>query len=120
MNLEAIAKAYVQCVELEERAQAETSVLADDLSVLRSDLHAVLMQALKAENISFSDRADAARIAFDICTGRSVMKRSGLAELAQRGIVEWSGGRPKGLSHHVKIKGKPLSQTIIDDREDRV
>ena len=64
MNLDQIAKAYTQCVELEERAREESSPLADDLSDLRSDLHALLMQALRAEKIPFLDRADAARIAF--------------------------------------------------------
>ena len=66
MNLEAAAKAYVTCVELEERAQREAASLAEDVSILRSDLHALLMEALRDAHIPFSDRSDAARIAFEI------------------------------------------------------
>ncbi len=66
MTLEKIARAYTQCVELEERARSENAALADDLAVLRADLHALLMETLTAARIPFSDRADAARIAFEL------------------------------------------------------
>ena len=70
MNIAAIAKAYTTCVELEERAQRESPALADDLSILRSDLHALLMEALRAARIPYADRSDAARIAFEIVQGK--------------------------------------------------
>jgi hypothetical protein len=66
LNLEAVAKAYISCIELEERAHQEASQLAEDLAILRADLHALLMQALRAANIPFIDRAHAARLAYDI------------------------------------------------------
>ena len=66
MSLTHIAKAYTTCVELEERARQESPALAEDLSILRADLHALLMQALRESNIPFADRSDAARIAFDL------------------------------------------------------
>ena len=70
MNLGTIAKAYTACIELEERAQRESPALSDDLSILRSDLHALLMDALRQARIPYSDRADAARIAFEIVQGK--------------------------------------------------
>jgi hypothetical protein len=66
MTLVAIANAYVNCVELEERAQREAASLAEDVSILRSDLHALLMDALRDAHIPYADRSDAARIAFEI------------------------------------------------------
>ena len=66
MNLEAVARAYTSCVELEERAQRDSPPLAEELSILRSDLHALLMEALRDARIPYSDRSDAARIAFEI------------------------------------------------------
>jgi hypothetical protein len=66
MNLELIARAYVSCVELEERAGSEASQLAEELASLRADLHAVLMDALRQSKISFADRQEASRIAFEI------------------------------------------------------
>jgi prevent-host-death family protein len=46
--------------------------------------------------------------------------KSGLWELVRQGKVTWSGGKPLGLTLGIRIKGKPLSQTIFEDREDRV
>jgi len=66
MNLEAIARAYVKSVELEEQAGADAPSLAEDLASLRADLHALLMDALRQSKIPFADRQDAARIAFEI------------------------------------------------------
>ncbi len=68
MTLESIARAYTTCVELEEKASTESGQLADDLSVLRADLHALLMEALRENKIPFTDRSDAARLAFQIVT----------------------------------------------------
>jgi hypothetical protein len=70
MNLEAVAKAYVNCVELEERAQRDAPSMAEDLSLLRSDLHAMLMETLRDAHIPYSDRSDAAHIAFEIVQKR--------------------------------------------------
>lgn len=66
MNLQAIARAYVSCVELEEKARSEAPELSEDLALLRADLHAILMDALRQSNIPFADRQHAARIAFEI------------------------------------------------------
>ena len=70
MNLATIAKVYTTCIEMEERARRESPALADDLSILRSDLHAVMMDALRQARIPYTDRADAARIAFEIVQGK--------------------------------------------------
>lgn len=70
MNLEAIAKAYTRSIELEEHAGQEAPALADEASVLRADLHALLMEALRQAGIPFADRSDAARIAYDIALGK--------------------------------------------------
>lgn len=37
-------------------------------------------------------------------------------ELTRRGIGSWRGGKPKGASHPVVIKGKPISQIVLDER----
>lgn len=70
MNIEEMAKAYVQCVELEETARTGANVLAEDLSVLRADLHALWMDALREAKIPFADRSEAAHLAYDIATGK--------------------------------------------------
>ena len=37
-------------------------------------------------------------------------------ELTRKGIGSWKGGKPKGASRSVAIKGKRLSQIVIEDR----
>jgi hypothetical protein len=70
MNLEAIARAYVRAVELDDRAQSSGSELGEELSILRADLHALLLQALRDAHVPFTDRAEAAGIAFEIAQGK--------------------------------------------------
>jgi len=64
--LESVARAYTQCVDLEERARSSGSLLAEDLAILRADLHALLMESLRQAHIPFADRSHAARIAFEL------------------------------------------------------
>jgi len=37
-------------------------------------------------------------------------------ELSRKGIGLWKGGKPKGASRQVVVKGKPVSQIIIEER----
>jgi hypothetical protein len=69
MKPEAIARAYLACIELEERIRNESPELAEEVGPLRAELHALLMQALREANIPFVDRADAAHIAVDLVNG---------------------------------------------------
>lgn len=42
-------------------------------------------------------------------------ERQALAELAAEGVVEWGGGKPKGV-RGIFVRGEPVSETIIRDR----
>ncbi len=64
MTPEEIARAYLDAVESEERAAAEFPERAAELGERRAELHALLMQTLRENNIPFTDRADAAQIAY--------------------------------------------------------
>ena len=39
-----------------------------------------------------------------------------LAVLAARGLVTLPAGRPRGRMRRVRVKGRPLSRTILEDR----
>ncbi len=66
MKLSDVARAYVASVELEERVRSEAPALSEEISVLRADLHALLMESLRENHVPFADRSDAARIAFEL------------------------------------------------------
>jgi hypothetical protein len=39
-----------------------------------------------------------------------------LEKLVQEGVIEWGGGKPKGL-RGVVVRGEPVSETIIRNRQ---
>jgi len=39
-----------------------------------------------------------------------------LEAMVRDGEAFWSGGKPKGSKKRVKIKGRPISETVIEDR----
>jgi prevent-host-death family protein len=41
---------------------------------------------------------------------------AGVHAMIRRGEATWSGGKPQGLNPRIRVKGKPLSQVILDDR----
>lgn len=36
--------------------------------------------------------------------------------LSRKGIGSWKGGKPKGASRRVTVKGKPISQIVTEER----
>jgi len=75
MKPDAIARAYVTCVEMEDRLRDESPHLADELGELRGDLHALLLEVFKEAGIPFTDRADAAQKAFTLVRSRAPYPR---------------------------------------------
>ena len=43
-----------------------------------------------------------------------------LRELVVRGMVMWSGGKPRGASPPAHVTGRPISEILIEDRGDPV
>ena len=39
-----------------------------------------------------------------------------LEGMIREGLATWGGGKPKGAKKRVKIKGRPISETVIEDR----
>jgi prevent-host-death family protein len=39
-----------------------------------------------------------------------------LKKLARTGLGTWSGGKPKGASRLVVVKGKPVGDIVLEDR----
>jgi prevent-host-death family protein len=37
-------------------------------------------------------------------------------ELSRKGVGTWKGGKPRGGSRSAVIKGKPVSQIVLDER----
>jgi len=78
---------------------------------------------LKAKLSSYIDRVNKGDQVIITEYGREVAmitrispERKAIRSLIDSGKAHWSGGKPKGLEG-VTIKGKPLSETILEERE---
>jgi len=91
MSLEMVARAYVACVDLEERLCRQSPEWAQETAILRADLHALLMEALREAHIPFADRSDAAHIAFTITQGKLPAAALSTPALAKK--------KPNGIGH---------------------
>jgi prevent-host-death family protein len=36
--------------------------------------------------------------------------------MVREGLAHWGGGKPRGSSRPVKVKGRPISETMLEDR----
>ena len=36
--------------------------------------------------------------------------------MVREGLAQWGGGKPKGSSRPVRVKGRPISETMLEDR----
>ncbi len=39
-----------------------------------------------------------------------------LLAMVREGLAKWGGGKPRGLVKPVRIRGKPISETVLEDR----
>ncbi len=69
MNLLEIASIYTDLVSLENAIPESEPHAKEELGILRSKYHQLLMDKMKEENIEFFDRFDATRRAFDLVRG---------------------------------------------------
>jgi len=39
-----------------------------------------------------------------------------IARMVQEGIASWGGGKPRGATHPQRVRGAPVSSTVLEDR----
>ena len=39
-----------------------------------------------------------------------------VAAMVREGLASWGGGKPRGSSRPARVRGKPVSRTIVEDR----
>jgi prevent-host-death family protein len=83
------------------------------VSELRKNLGRYLRNVKQGRTIVITLRGQAVAV---LTAGESDPDSQVAWKLSARGIGSWKGGKPKGASRAVVIKGKPLSQVIIEER----
>lgn len=88
--------------------------MATDIGVrdLKNQLSRYLQDVKQGRSITVTERGKP--IAVLVPAGRPDVRA--VQELVARGVGSWKGGKPKGISRPVVIKGKPVSEIVIEER----
>lgn len=80
---------------------------------LKNRLSYYLREVKKGEKILITERE---KIVAAIVPVENADEDSKLLSLVREGFAAWKGGKPVGSRNPVKIKGKTVSELIIEDR----
>ncbi len=78
---------------------------------LKAKLSSYVERVRQGELIVITDHGEEVAAMIPISSERRVIK-----SLIELGNAQWSGGKPKGLGC-IALKGKPLSETILEERQ---
>ena len=79
---------------------------------LKSKLSRYITEAKKGEGLIVTDRGQFVAAIHPLSNEFRVVQY-----LLETGKASWSGKKPRGLSGPVALKGKPLSETILEERQ---
>ena len=80
---------------------------------LKNNLSHYLRDVKRGRPITITERGRSVAILMPIVSHPDAQIAT---ELSRKGIGLWKGGKPKGASRQVVVKGKPVSQIIIEER----
>ncbi|HHT9106741.1 MAG TPA: type II toxin-antitoxin system Phd/YefM family antitoxin [Candidatus Wujingus californicus] len=80
---------------------------------LKNKLSYYLRKIKKGEKVAITERE---KIIATIVPVERVDEDSKLLSLIEEGFAVWKGGKPLGSERPVKIKGKTVSDIVIEDR----
>ncbi len=80
------------------------------LKELKAHLGEYVNQCRDGEHVVITDRGREVAELVPLSAARRTMNR-----LRAAGKVKWNGGKPKGSRGH-KVRGKPISETVIENR----
>jgi prevent-host-death family protein len=78
---------------------------------LKAKLSSYIEKVRHGEQVVITDHGEEVALLGPISRERRLIKF-----LMESGRAQWSGGKPKGLEG-VAVRGKPLSETILDERQ---
>jgi prevent-host-death family protein len=80
---------------------------------LKNNLSHYLREVKRGKPITITERGQSVAILMPSGTHSDAQLAR---ELSRKGIGSWKGGKPKGGSRSVVVKGRPVSQIVIDER----
>jgi antitoxin (DNA-binding transcriptional repressor) of toxin-antitoxin stability system len=80
---------------------------------LKAHLSHYVRRARQGERVIVTDRGR------EVAELRAITPaHPGLKELIDAGVVKWSGGKPTEFPRPIEIRGKPISDTVLELRDD--
>ena len=80
---------------------------------LKNRLSAFLRRAADGERITITDRGRPIAVLAPAANHR---EDDAIAAMVREGLVRWGGGTPRGSRRPVKMRGRPISDTMLEDR----
>ena len=80
---------------------------------LKTNLSRYLSRVKSGERIIVTDRAKEVAI---IAPFGDQSDDEKLLRLMERGIAQWSGGKPKGLPARITLRGGKVSEAVLEER----
>ena len=80
---------------------------------LKNRLSALLRRAAQGERITITDRGRPVAVLAPV---DAKPEDEAIAAMVRDGLASWGGGTPKGTRKPVKIRGRPISETMLEDR----
>ncbi len=80
---------------------------------LKSRLSQYLAEVKKGRTITITERG---KVVATIVPAQEDPEIQALKKIAKSGTGSWAGGKPKGASRPIKIKGKPVGQIVVEER----
>ena len=80
---------------------------------LKNNLSHYLRDVKKGKPLTITERGESIAILMPAASHPDAQLAQ---ELSRKGIGSWKGGKPKGASRRVVVKGKPLSKIILEER----
>lgn len=94
-------------------ANYNVAMITVGIKELKDRLSHYLREIKKGEKIVITERE---KVIATIVPVERVDENSELLSLVKEGFAIWKGSKPTGGRHPVKIKGKPVSEIVIEDR----
>jgi prevent-host-death family protein len=85
-------------------------MISAGIKELKAKLSSYIDSVNKGEQVVITEHGKEVAIIIPIS-----QERRAINALVSAGMVHWAGGKPKGLVG-IKMKGKPLSETILEER----
>jgi prevent-host-death family protein len=88
-------------------------MVAVGLKELKTHLSAYVAKAKSGEHVIITERGEQVAELVPLSPERQAM-----LQLVAEGTAVWNGGKPQSFPN-IHVKGKPISETVLDDRGQR-